>query len=232
MSKNIFVTATGTDIGKTYVSALIVKKMRELHYNCGYYKPVLSGAEIRDGNLYAGDCEYVKKIAGLGGSALDFASYVFKPALSPHLASQIENNPIKLDKIKTDFLTKSKLFDYTVVEGAGGIVCPMDLSSEEPFLIKDIIKGLGLDVIIISSAELGSINSAVLTVEYAKIHGIKVKGIILNNYDANNEMQSDNKLQIERLTGVPVIACVKKGDNELDIDEEILINIFKENINR
>ena len=232
MSKDIFVTATGTDVGKTYVSALIVKKIRDLGCNCGYYKPVLSGAEIRDGNLYAGDCEYVKKIAKLEGKALDFASYVFKPALSPHLASQIENNPIKLEKIKTDFLAKSKQFDYTVVEGAGGIVCPMDLTSEKPFLIKDIIKGLGLDIIIISSAELGSINSAVLTAEYAKIYGINVKGIILNNYNADDEMQKDNKLQIEHLTGVPVIACVKKDDNELDIDKEILINIFKENINK
>ena len=226
MSKNIFVTATGTDVGKTFVSALIVKKMRELNLNCGYYKPVLSGAEIINGNLFAGDCEYVKKIAGLDGKAIDFSSYIFKPALSPHLASQIENNPIKLDKIKSDFMGKSKHNDYTVVEGAGGIVCPMDLSKEEPFLIKDIIKGLGLDVIVISSAELGSINSAVLTVEYAKQHNIDVRGIILNHYNENDNMQADNKLQIERLTGVPVIACVKTDDNDLLINEKTLVSLF------
>jgi len=226
MSKNIFVTATGTDVGKTFVSALIVKKMRELNLNCGYYKPVLSGAEIINGNLFAGDCEYVKKIAGLDGKAIDFSSYIFKPALSPHLASQIENNPIKLDKIKSDFMEKSKHNDYTVVEGAGGIVCPMDLSKEEPFLIKDIIKGLGLDVIVISSAELGSINSAVLTVEYAKQHNIDVRGIILNHYNENDNMQADNKLQIERLTGVPVIACVKTDDNDLLINEKTLVSLF------
>ena len=226
MSKNIFVTATGTDVGKTFVSALIVKKMRELNLNCGYYKPVLSGAEIINGNLFAGDCEYVKKIAGLDGKAIDFSSYIFKPALSPHLASQIENNPIKLDKIKSDFMEKSKHNAYTVVEGAGGIVCPMDLSKEEPFLIKDIIKGLGLDVIVISSAELGSINSAVLTVEYAKQHNIDVRGIILNHYNENDNMQADNKLQIERLTGVPVIACVKTNDKDLLIDEKTLVSLF------
>ena len=227
MSKNIFVTATGTDVGKTFVSALIVKKMRELNLSCGYYKPVLSGAEILDGHLFAGDCEYVKKIAKLDGRAIDFSSYIFKPALSPHLASQIENNPIKLDKIKIYFKEKSKLYDYTVVEGAGGIVCPMDLSKEEPFLIKDIIKGLGLDIIVVSSAELGSINSAVLTIEYAKKYEINVRGIILNRYDENNNMQVDNKLQIERLTGVPVIACVKTDDKDLLIDEKTLVNLFK-----
>lgn len=44
MSKGIFITATGTDVGKTYISGLLVKKMRDLKYDCGYYKPALSGA--------------------------------------------------------------------------------------------------------------------------------------------------------------------------------------------
>ena len=51
MSKNLFITGTGTDVGKTYVSALIVKKMREMNYNCGYYKPVLSGVTELYGRL-------------------------------------------------------------------------------------------------------------------------------------------------------------------------------------
>ena len=64
--KSIFITATGTDVGKTYISALLVKKMREFDLNCGYYKPALSGA-IRqdDGTLLPGDCDYVIKTAGL-----------------------------------------------------------------------------------------------------------------------------------------------------------------------
>ena len=52
MSKNIFITATGTDVGKTYVSALIVKEMRKARYNCGYFKPVLSGIEEKNGKCY------------------------------------------------------------------------------------------------------------------------------------------------------------------------------------
>ena len=227
MSKNIFVTATGTDVGKTYISALIVKKMRDFNCNCAYYKPVLSGAEIVDEKLSAGDCEYVKKIASLEGDANDYSSYIFKFPLSPHLASSIENKPIKLDKIKNDFDNKSKQTDYLVVEGAGGIVCPMDLSQESPFLIKDIIKGLNLDIIIISSAELGSINSSVLTAEYAKNYNINIKGFILNHYNSNNKMHIDNKLQIERLTGIPVIACVGNNDTDINIKKETLLKLFK-----
>lgn len=59
MSKNIFITATGTDVGKTYVSALIVKEMRKAGYNCGYFKPVLSGIEEQNGKLTVSDANYV-----------------------------------------------------------------------------------------------------------------------------------------------------------------------------
>lgn len=228
MSKGIFVTATGTDVGKTFVSALLVKKLREEGFNCGYYKPALSGAEVINGEVVPGDCAYVKKVAGLPESAMDYLSYCFKPAVSPHLASQMENNPIKLEKIKKDFeIIKSK-YDYVVVEGAGGIVCPMDLSQDKPFLISDIVKELGLDVVVVASALLGSINDAVTTVEYTKNLGINIKGIILNKYDENDFMQRDNKIQIERLSKVPVIADVKLSDSNIDIEKDKLLKIFKE----
>jgi len=210
MAKGIFITATGTDVGKTYVSALIVKRIQ----NCGYYKPALSG------DVYPNDCEYVLQTAGINKDAKNYVSYRFKPAVSPHLASQIENNPIKLEKIKSDFERIKKEFDYILVEGAGGIVCPFG----ENLLLPDVIKALGLDVIIVASASLGTINSTVLTVEYAKSQGINVKGIILNNYDETDFMQVDNKQMVEKLTGIKVVATVKKGDKEIvDISE-----LFKE----
>jgi dethiobiotin synthetase len=228
MTKGIFITATGTDVGKTFVSALLVKKMKDLGLNCGYYKPVLSGAEWLYGELVPGDCAHVKHVANLDGHPKDYLSYMFEHALSPHLAAKIENTQIKLDKIQKDFENIKTKYDYIVVEGSGGIVCPMDLDGDKPFLIKDIIKGLKLDTIIVAPAELGSINSAVLTVEYAKNNGINVKGIILNKFNPDNIMQQDNKKQIEKLTGIPIIAEVKNGDKELFTDEKLLAERFKE----
>lgn len=223
MTKAVFITATGTDVGKTYISALIVKKMRELGYNCGYFKPALSGAEIIDGKIIPGDCNYVLKQAGIDAPPENYVSYVFKTAVSPHLASEIENNPIKIEKIKSDFARIKKEFDYIVVEGAGGIVCPFNLGKEK-LMLPDVIKTLRLDIVIVASASLGTINSTVLTAEYAKNNGIKVRGIILNNYDENDLMQKDNKIQVEALTGIKVIAAVKKGEKDL----KNLSNIFKE----
>lgn len=205
MTKGIFITATGTDVGKTYVSALIVKNIRNSGIKCGYYKPALSG------DVFPNDCEYVLQTAGIEKDADCYVSYKFKPAVSPHLAAQMTNNPIKLDKIKSDFERIQKEFDFMVVEGAGGIVCPFG----EDLLLPDVIKALGLDVVIVASASLGTINSTVLTVEYAKSHGINVKGIILNNYDETDFMQVDNKKMVEKLTGIKVLATVKTGDTEI-----------------
>ena len=86
MSKNIFITATGTDIGKTYISALIVKKMRESGLNCGYFKPVLSGVRELSGHLVDSDANYVVQIADIPAMADECVSYWWKEAVSPHLA--------------------------------------------------------------------------------------------------------------------------------------------------
>ena len=85
MGKNIFLTATGTDIGKTYVSALIVKKMRETGLNCGYFKPVLSGVKAQDGKLIESDANYVVKTAKLPLEADECVTYWWEEAVSPHL---------------------------------------------------------------------------------------------------------------------------------------------------
>lgn len=227
MTKGIFVTATGTDVGKTFISALLVKKVRECGLNCGYYKPALSGAEVINGELIPGDCAYVVQKAELQGKPQDYASYIFKTAVSPHLAAEIEGVSISKEKIKTDFEKKKDEFDYIVVEGAGGIICPFNLK-EERIILPDIIKMLNLDVIVVASAELGSINSAVLTTEYLKQSGINMRGIIVNRFKEDDFMQKDNLKQIENLSGIKVISLVKEGEEDLKIEQSKLLSIFKE----
>lgn len=224
MTKGIFITATGTDVGKTYISALIVKSMREAGLNCGYYKPALSGAEVRENKIIPGDCDYVFRQAKINADPNNYVSYIFTPAISPHLAAIKENNPIKLEKIKKDFSKIKSEYDYLLVEGAGGIICPFNI--KENLILPGVIKGLNLDIIIIAAAGLGTINSTVLTVEYAKQKGINVKGIIFNKYDENNEMHKDNLKQIEHLTGIKIIATVKENDEYINLEK--IAPAFKE----
>ncbi len=215
MAKTLFLTATGTDVGKTYVSALIVKKMREAGFNCGYFKPVLSGVEEEGGKLRVSDANYVVSTARIPISPDDCVTYWWKEAVSPHLAAKRAGDIIDTDKIKSHLDKISRDFDYILIEGAGGITCPLRLDRDEKYLLKDLIKELETNIVIVADGGLGTINSTLLTVDYARANGIDVAGIILNNFEPDNFMHQDNLKQVEYLTGVPVVATVEKGQKDI-----------------
>jgi len=225
MSKGIFVTATGTDIGKTYISSLLVKALIKNKINAGYYKPVLSGAIVENGTLIPGDVDFVSRESGLKNKYEDLVTYIFKTPVSPHMASKLENIKIEKENIIDHYNRLKNKFDYTVVEGCGGIICPLRIDTEQ-ILLTDIIKMMGLDIVIVASSDLGTINSTVLTVEYARSCNIGIAGIILNNYEKENYLHDDNKEKIELLTGVKVIACVKKDDNDIEMTIENCLELF------
>ena len=222
--KKIFITGTGTDVGKTYVSALIIKKMREAGFNCGYYKPVVSGVVELGKHLVDSDPNYVINISGMDAMAEDCVSYWWKEAVSPHLAAKRAGDVIDIEKIKTDFAKQTEKYDYLLIEGAGGITCPLIINADEKYLLKDLIWELGLSIIIVADAGLGTINSTLLTVEYARENGIEIEGIILNNYESDNFMHWDNLQQLEVLTGVNVVATVARGAGDI----MLLEGLFKE----
>lgn len=221
MSKGIFVTATGTDVGKTYVTALIVKKLRESGLNAGYYKAALSGADC----IADSDAGYVNKTANINQEENTLISYLYKNAVSPHLAAEIEGNPVDLEKVKADYEKVCQTYDYVTAEGSGGIICPIRWDDKH-ILLEDIIKLLGVPAVVIAESGLGTINSTVLTTEYLKAREIPVKGIILNNY-TGGKMQEDNLEMIEEISGFPVIACVKPDDKDIDIDSSFLAGLYE-----
>ena len=218
MSKGYFVTATGTDVGKTFITALLVKKWRDSGIDAGYYKAALSGAELRDGKWVVGDANYVKRIANLPDSQEQLVSYVYKEAVSPHLAARKEGNPVELAKVKDDFEAASARHEFVFAEGSGGIICPIRYDDQKIFLA-DIMKTMDLPLLIVTTAALGSINACVLTVEYAHSCGLDVRGLIVNRYGSsgNLEMEDDNIRMMQDLTGFEILAKVKNGDTDLGV---------------
>lgn len=232
MSKGLFVLGTGTDIGKTYVTGLLLKYIRDNGYNASYFKAALSGAiKNEEGKLIPGDAVEVLSMAGLEEDTDFLVPYIYETAVSPHLASHIEGNPVDLDVVKRSYDEVSKKYDYIVMEGSGGIVCPIRYDgpdNENNIMLEDIIKALDLNVVLVGDAGLGTINSVVTTVEYLRNRKIHVCGILLNNFK-DQTMEEDNLKMIEELTGVPVIAKIYKDDKNLslDVSTEELINFFK-----
>ncbi|MCI8306711.1 MAG: dethiobiotin synthase [Lachnospiraceae bacterium] len=228
MSKSLFVTGTGTDIGKTYITALIIKKLNAVTGSAAYYKAAMSGNE-RDaaGNLIPGDAVFVKNIAGIGQPLEDMCPYVYENAYSPHLASRIEGNPVVMDVVKKGYEKLCGSFDYITAEGSGGILCPICFD-ESRIMLEDVIKELGMGCIIIADAGLGTINSVVLTVEYMRMKKIDIRGIIFNKWNPDDIMHKDNLRMCEYMTGVKVIACVTENAEAIDIDDNTLLALYKD----
>ena len=221
MAKAIFITATGTDIGKTYVSGLIAKHMKDKGLNIGYYKAALSGSlDITDSDAW-----YVKQQADLLDSYDEMVSYTYKHAYSPHLAAQIEGNPPDIKVIKNAYKNIDNRHDYMIVEGSGGIICPIRYDNNKKIFLEDIIKELNIPSLIIADAGLGTINSTVLTIEYMRSKNLKVNGVILNRFEIANEMHDDNRKMIEEMTEVKIIGVVIDGI--LKLDEKNIETLFE-----
>lgn len=229
MSKSLFITGTGTDVGKTYVTGLILKKMREKGKNAAYFKAAMSGNN-RDsfGNLIPGDALQVKEMSGIKQPSGEMCPYIYEASVSPHLASKIEGNPVNLKQLLADFDKVSRKYEYIAVEGSGGISCPLRFDTQK-VMLEDFIRACNLACLIVADAGLGAINSVVLTAEYMNRHKIPVKGIIFNHYEPGSQLHEDNMQMCESLTGLKTAACVKNGDTELDIPFEKLEGFFEEN---
>lgn len=223
MSKSIFITGTGTDIGKTYVSALIMKKMISENMNACYFKPVLSGAENRGGQIYAGDIEYVKEISGLKEDTFNMGSFIYEYPASPHLSARLENKPFNMEKVVNDYNKLSERYEYILIEGAGGIFCPFT-DDFEPVYTKEIIKSLNTACVLVAGTTLGAINDVMLSIYYMRDKQIDIKGIIFNGFK-NSLIEQENIKFIIKHSGLKLLSVVNYKDNNINID---LKNVFGE----
>jgi len=227
MAKKLFITGTGTDVGKTYVSALILKKLRENNINAAYFKAAMSGnSRDENGKLIPGDALEVKTVSGIGQPLDEMCPYVYETAVSPHLASKLEGSPVELGKAVSELDSLSAKYDYITAEGSGGILCPLRFDGER-VMLEDFIKARNFPCLMVADAGLGTINSVVLTAEYMKSRDITIRGIIFNHYEPGSRMHEDNLYMCEKLTGLKVLACVKDGDTDLDIPVKILELLYE-----
>ena len=152
--------------------------------------------------------------------------YIYEAAVSPHLASRIEGNPVQMKAVLEGFRKASDSYEYITLEGSGGILCPLSFDEEELWL-PDVIKACGAGCLLVADAGLGTINSVGLTAFYMKEQGIPLKGIIFNHFIPGDVMQEDNRKMCEHLTGAKVVACVREGDTELDISPKALKSLYE-----
>ena len=222
MKDGIFVTGTGTDVGKTYISGLLVKGLRESGVNAGYFKPALSGAQRISSHLIPGDAAAVTRIGRLPGDPAKRTGYCFEPALSPHLAARLCGRPIMLPEILHRYRQAAADYSFMVVEGCGGLFCPLQ-DVPHPLLLEEVIREMEIPLLLVCPSGLGAIHAAVTTAFYAASKRVPVIGIAMNGYDPNSLMHRDNRKQIQRFTNLPVLTVLKDAS---DIDTKLLLEWY------
>ena len=225
-SKGLYILGTGTDVGKTYITALWLKKLREAGHDVAYYKAAVSGAP----SISESDAGYVKQVARLSQEDESLLSYVFDEAVSPHLAARHEGKVIDRTIVNQNFCNVARSHTYTTVEGSGGIICPLHVTDTELYMLDDVVKDLGLPTIVVAKAALGTINNTVLTIHYLQSKDIPVKGIVVNQY-TGNPMEEDNCVMMERLTGIPVLDRIGPDETSLHMDVEKMLSCYENIVN-
>ena len=212
LPKGIFVTGTDTGVGKTVVSAALAWSLKQSGKKVAVMKPVQTGT---DSGGYL-DIEFVHSVIEASYSLDEVCPYRFPHPLAPLVAANIAGEKIDLERIKSCFYNLSSIHDTVIVEGAGGLLVPIT----DAYLMSDLAFNLGLSLIIVTRPGLGTLNHMLLTVESAKARGLKVMGIVINQFPSHPGLaERTNPELILKMTGEPILGilpfdlgiCVEEG---------------------
>ena len=195
MSGGVFVTGTGTNVGKTVVSAAILHRYRHVA-PMRYWKAVQTGIPDDD------DTATVRLLGECSNAEIYPPGYAFPRPLSPHLAAKLCGETVALSKLLQIAAGSSESRGW-VVEGAGGVLVPLNRHE----LMIDLIGALGFPVVVAASSLLGTINHTLLTLEALRSRGIAVAGVVLIG-----ELNMENQRAIEAYGDVAVIGAMPRFD--------------------
>ncbi len=196
--RGLFVTGTGTGVGKTIVSAALLAAMRDAGEPVRAYKPVVTGLADPPGT-WPPDHELLALAAGM--TPEEVAPLRFGPAVSPHLAGSLANEPIDAVTMIERASATASAGEILVVEGVGGLLVPLT----DNFTVRDLAVELTLPLLIAASPDLGTINHTLLTIEAARAAKLDVAAVVLTPWPSEpSQMQQSNRTTITRLGRVEV----------------------------
>jgi dethiobiotin synthetase len=204
----LFITGTDTEIGKTYVAALIARWLVAAGHRVGVYKPAASGCVRRGGELVSDDAMALWQAAGSPGTLAEVCPQVFAAAKAPHLAAAAEGKRLDPLLLRRGLEAWRERSDVVLVEGAGGLMSPLG----EDEYVADLAYDFGFPLVVVAHNRLGAINHVLQTLVTAATFrdGLPVAGIVLNQAapDGDAELRAENAREIGRRAVPPLLAQV------------------------
>lgn len=200
--RGVFVTGTDTGIGKTRVSAGLLKAFGAAGLKSVGMKPIASGAEQTAEGLRNADALALQQAASLQRDYALVNPYCFAPPVAPHLAAREAAVEISLDVIRPAYAELCRGADAVVVEGVGGWQVPLSSGLEVPDLARDF----GLPVLLVVGMRLGCLNHALLTARAIRADGLELAGWVANAIDPDFLRPEANLATLEAELGAPLLA--------------------------
>jgi len=191
--RGYFVTGTGTGVGKTVLSAALMLRLRA-RGPVRYFKPVQTGIEQDD------DTAEVRRLANCTDAEILAGGVRLRGAVSPHLAARRAGVEIDLRRLQEEM---PRFEGSWIVEGAGGVLVPLSGSR----MMADLIKLLGLPVIVAAASGLGTINHTLLTLEALRARALQAAGVVMIG-----EADAENREAIERFGKTAVLGEMPRFD--------------------
>ncbi len=209
--RGLFVTGTDTEVGKTYVAAMIARALAAEGHRVGVYKPAASGCARQGDRLVAGDALALWQAAGSPGTPEEVCPQMFAAPLAPHLAAAAEGKRLDAALLRRGLDVWRERSDLVIIEGAGGLMSPM---GQEEF-VADLAYDFGFPLVVVADNKLGAINHVLQTLIVAATfrEGLAVAGIVLNQVHAASPDASmaSNAREIRARAVPPVLAELPHG---------------------
>jgi dethiobiotin synthetase len=215
----MFVTGTDTEVGKTYVTALLARALRQSGRRVGVYKPVASGCSVEPHPSQPTDAAQLWTAAGRPLTLAQVCPQQFAAPLAPHLAARAEGKQVDSRLLREGISVWSSVCDVLLVEGVGGLMSPIS----ETDLTADLAADFGYPLLVVAPNKLGAINQTLQTLLAAEHFGLHVLGVILNDvHVADGDASRDsNPSEIARLAKVPLFGHVRHAAGDRAIARNI-----------
>jgi dethiobiotin synthetase len=193
----VFVTGTGTEVGKTVVAAVLARTLATKGRRVAVFKPAVTGLD----EVGETDHELLRRAAGSPQSDAEVAPYRYGPPMSPHLAAAQAGEEIEAGRLLDGAHSAASAAEVLVCEGVGGLLVP--LSSR--YLVRDLAADLGLPLIVAAPPGLGTINHTLLTIEAARAADLRIGAVVLTPWpERPSEIEESNRETIAALGKVRV----------------------------
>ena len=202
-AQGFFITGTDTGVGKTVTTACLLSLYRKHRLNVGVMKPIETGVDPECSSSANSDAKFLLEICQSSDPLSQVSPVRLKTPASPFQAAKIDNRAIDMDRIFNSFHQLSDKYDNLLVEGIGGLLVPL----QPDYLVCDLIRDLGLPLLVVGKNALGTLNHTLLTLRAAEQAGIPVKGVILNRTEAGEKdaIESGHADIITEFSGIPVL---------------------------